>query len=130
MGGGQSGLSHFGYVILFENNGPHCFFHGYPILDGEDAKGAIVAVANQTPSGSLGGLGNGVGEPTFVLETGQTASAFYEGLSPTQGISCQSYTTLSITPPNETHAVQLLSPQLICQLQVHPVVPGSSGNDP
>lgn len=131
LGSAKSGLSHYGQTIVFRNNGPRCVLHGYPGLDGDNASGGTVLSAERTLSGYLGGLGAGVAEPTVVLATGDSASALYEGEAPgVPGVACPAYTVLAITPPNETHTVKLPSPQTICGLQIHPVVPGTSGDDP
>ncbi len=126
----QSGMSHFGYVLLFKNNGQLCQLDGYPGLDGVSAAGVTVH-AQRTLSGYLGGLGAGVAEPTVTLNTGQTASATFEGeapASPTPGLC--TFATLVVTPPNETQSVRLTAPSAqLCQLQIHPVVPGVTGDD-
>ena len=125
----QSGLSHYGDILLFKNNGPTCALHGYPGLDADNAAGVAVVHAQRTQSGYLGGLGQGVAEPTVSLTTGQTASALFEGYAPgVLSTPCPAYSTLVVTPPNETHPVRLLSPQTVCQIQIHPVVPGASGD--
>ncbi len=125
----ESGLSHYGYILLFKNNGPSCSVYGYPGLDADNAAGVAVVHAQRTLSGYLGGLGQEVAEPMVSLTTGQTASALFEGYAPgVLSTPCPTYTTLVVTPPNETHPIQLNSPQTVCQLQIHPVVPGTSGN--
>ncbi|MDQ1392998.1 MAG: hypothetical protein QOF30_1975 [Acidimicrobiaceae bacterium] len=105
--------------------------HGYPGADGLAADGAHVVSARRTTNGYLAGVGLLGPEPTVSLATGTTASASVEGLlAPTPSQSaCPTYTTLLITPPNETHSVRLATGSL-CDLEIHPVVPGSTGRGP
>ncbi len=102
--------------------------HGYPGADGLTAGGTHVVSARRTTNGYLAGVGLLGPEPIVSLATGATASASIEGLlAPTPSQSaCPIYTTLLVTPPNETHSVRLPAKSL-CDLEVHPVVPGSTG---
>ncbi len=111
--------------------------HGYPGLDGVDKingfSSQVVVQARRTPSGYVGGLGRGdastiVTEPNVVLATGQQASALFEGSTGVVASQpCPSYSTLVVTPPNETHSVRIASTYNLCYLEIHPVVPGMTG---
>jgi hypothetical protein len=125
----QGGAGHGGYLLLFKNTGPTCILHGYPGLDAVDGNGSVVESAARTPNGYLGGINAGATVPTVALKTGQTASALFEGLyGPISGgAPCPPYAALLTTPPNETHSVRLPTSYSLCYLQIHPVVPGTTG---
>ena len=63
------------------------------------------------------------------LAPGNSASATVEALaSGPDGASCTGYAGLLVTPPDETHAVHLNWGSDGCSdLQIHPVVPGTTG---
>ncbi len=64
------------------------------------------------------------------LNTGQTASALFEGLTgPLPGDSpCPPYNALVITPPNETHpANSIPSTFSLCYLEIHPIASSITG---
>jgi hypothetical protein len=47
----------------------------------------------------------------------------------TTGNSCTPYAGILVTPPNETHSIKLPWPSDGCSvLQIHPVVPGTTGS--
>lgn len=124
------GLSHAALVLLFENTGARCALRGYPGIDGIDADGNVTAPARRTPNGYLGGPDT-PGEPAAVdLAPGQTASALLEGSSgPLAGEpACPHYEALLVTPPDETHSVRLSTEYSLCDLEVHPVVSGGTGD--
>ena len=136
QGGGGAGLGHRSQVLVFTNTGQSaCTLTGYPGVAALDAQGAQVAQAVRTPSGYLGGLATGTTTPpTVVLAPGQAASAMVEGIdNPQNGAtSCPSYPAFLVTPPNLTQSVTLgltSSPAFpgCSPIQVHPVVPGTSG---
>jgi Domain of unknown function (DUF4232) len=124
----QGGLSHQGDLIEFRNHGVACTITGYPGVDALNAEGHRVLSATRTKSGYLGGVWSGP-IPTVRLATGQTASAMVEWGD--LGSPCPRAQSLRITPPNAVHSVVLspksLKPQTLCRFQVHPVVPGTSG---
>jgi len=132
IAGIQGGLSHAGEVILFKNTGNACQLHGYPGVDGVNGDGVVVVSAQRTPGGYLGGLPFGAtAGPNVELSDGQTASALLEGTDgpiASQG-PCAAYTTVAVTPPNETHTVHITSPGgTLCYPQIHPVVAGTTGD--
>jgi hypothetical protein len=123
----SGGLSHEGIVVVFTDQGPTCTLQGYPGVDGQD-QGATVVEAARTLSGYLGGLSQGASPPLVTLQTGQSASAMLEGLDGgVSGQPCPTYTSLLVTPPNQTTSVSLPA-STICSPQIHPVVPGTTGD--
>lgn len=132
LGHGGVGMGHSALPLIFLNTGSTaCRLHGYPEVKALDANGHLVAQAQQTPSGYMGGLADGSTLlPTVDLNPGQSASALVEGddVNPTDGSACTAHSSLLVTPPNETHSVRLLTGGGGCSdLQVHPVVPGTTG---
>lgn len=124
---GASG--HDGYRIFFRNvSGSTCTVRGYPGFDAfQGAKAPIHA--KRTLLGFFGGSRHGL--PTVHLAPGHTASATVE-YSTVQtgngGQGCPSTSRAKITVPNTTRAVTLPAPATLCNLQIHPTVPGTSGN--
>jgi len=128
----QGGLSHNGYVIEFKNRGVACTITGYPGVDALNAAGRRVLSATRTKAGYLGGVESGP-IPKVNLASGKTASAILEWIdlgSP----PCPRARSLRITPPNASKSVVLspksLKVQTLCRVQVHPVVPGTTGQKP
>jgi len=131
MAGGAAG--HQGVVLLFVNNGStSCALSGYPGVAGLNASGTQIAQAQRTLTGMMGGLAPGVTAiPVVTLSAGQTASAVVEGTDVTNGTetSCPTYASLLATPPNTMKSVPIpLSLPGCSGLEVHPVVPGTSGS--
>jgi hypothetical protein len=124
-----AGLSHWGVPIEFANRGAApCHVQGYPRVVGVNASGKVVLRARQTPSGYLGGLEETSAPPLVTLRPGQRASALMEGVAGPE--SCPTYRALLVTPPGGTRARPVRVPLGFpgCPgLQVHPVVPGTSG---
>jgi Protein of unknown function (DUF4232) len=126
------GASHHGYVLLFHNRGGACTMSGYPGVDALAATGRRLESATRTKSGYLGGLGPGQEIPVVRLAHNKTASALTEYIDgPVPGLFCPKASAFKITPPNTIRSVKLrprdLASDRICRLQVHPVVPGVSG---
>jgi hypothetical protein len=120
-------------VLVFTNESQAtCSLSGYPGVAGLDAQGVQVVQAQRTLNGYLGGLPPGTtAPPTVSLAPGQTASAVVEGTDMPLGsaTSCPSYPALLVTPPDLTDSVHLEAALPGCSpIQVHPVVPGSSGS--
>jgi hypothetical protein len=129
----SAAAGHQGVVVLFVNNGStSCVFHGYPGAAGLNASGAQVVQAQRTLTGMMGGLSPGVTAlPRITLAPGQTASAVVEGTDVPSGTetSCPAYPSLLVTAPNTKVSVTIpLSLPGCSGLQVHPVVPGTSGS--
>ena len=136
--GGGAGLGHEVQVLVFTNDTrSECTLTGYPGVAGLDAAGAQAAQARRTLNGYLGGLLPGATSlPVVSLAPGQTASAIAEGTdNPVGPQPCPHYPALLITPPGLTKQVQVDVTDLGAQgfpgcsgIEVHPVVPGSSGS--
>jgi len=131
----QGATGHISTVLLFANSGTTtCNITGYPGLAGLNASGTQVVQAQRTLRGFTGGLAQGATAPPVVdLTPNQTASALVEGTDVPTGnaTSCPSYPAFLVTPPNETHSVQLSLASAFpgcSQIQIHPVVPGTSGS--
>ncbi len=127
-----AGLGHEGQVLLFTNvSSSPCTLTGYPGVAGLDAQGAQVVQAVRTPMGYLGGLLTGsTTPPTVVLAPAAVASALAEGTdNPTNGAtSCPTYPSLLVTAPDLTVSVRVAAGLPGCSpIEVHPVVPGTTG---
>lgn len=124
------GLTHHGYVIEFKNRGGACTITGYPGVDALNAKGHRVLSAKRTKSGYLGGVASGP-IPKVHLAKGKTASAIVEWID--LGPPCPRAQSLRITPPNAVKSVVLspksLKSETLCSVEVHPVVPGTTGQE-
>jgi len=138
--GGGAGLGHLDQVLLFTNRSQStCFLYGYPGVAGLDGQGNQVVQAERTLNGYLGGLQPGATTlPTVSLSPGQTASAMVEGTDNPEGTatSCPYYPAFLVTPPGLTDSVQVMLPAGgdepsgfpgCSRIQVHPLVPGRSG---
>jgi Protein of unknown function (DUF4232) len=133
-GGRGAGLGHVDQVILFANDSRFsCTLTGYPGIAGLGSRGQQETEAKRTLSGFTGGLWNGATTlPLVSLAPSQEASAIVEGIDFPVGTetSCPLYGSLLVTPPNLTHSVRLaLSDGMpgCSTIEVHPVVPGTSG---
>ncbi|HYB29785.1 MAG TPA: DUF4232 domain-containing protein [Solirubrobacteraceae bacterium] len=125
------GVSHHGFVLRFENRGPVCTLSGYPGVDGLSAQGRRVLSARRTKSGYLGGVGPGHPIPHVRLATGKTASAIVEWVD--LGPPCPRVQSLKVTAPGSVVSVHLaprsLQSETLCDVEVHPVVPGPFGQE-
>jgi len=132
----DTALGHDDVVVVFENSGTvTCNLTGYPVVAELNSKGTQVALALRTPSGYMGGLTGGATSPTMVsLAPGQSGSAIVEGVdTQANGAACPAYSALLVTPPNETQPVRVVLSDTLpdCpSLEVHPVVPGTTGSGP
>lgn len=87
------------------------------------------AQGRRTPMGYLGGQRSAGAPAVIQLVPKQEASALVEGTSVGSDPNCGSYASLLVTPPGETHSVTVATSLPACSgLQVHPVVPGSTGS--
>lgn len=131
---GQMGAAtgHVGLTLLFRNIGTApCTLTGYPgaTLLAATGRHRRLDIA-RTPQGFMGGLSpQARANPVVVLAPGRSASAILEGndFNPRTSAACPSYSTLLVTPPNQTVTVRLARSLAICNPQIHPVVPGTSG---
>jgi hypothetical protein len=130
-GGQGAGSGHRGVVLVFTNTGARaCRLVGYPGVAGLDAAGSQVAQARRTPSGYLGGLLSGGAPPVVTLAAGQSASAMVEALAfnAPDGSACTAFAGMLVTVPDDTVTTRLPWGNDGCgDLQVHPVVAGSTG---
>lgn len=133
---GQNGAAagHSGGPIIFRNHGTNtCFLEGYPGVAGLDASGNQVTQAVRTPQGYLGGLPAGQTlAPVVILKPGATASALVEGtdIPPGGSAKCPILYGIEVTAPNTHHSTKLQGAPGDCSgLQVHPVVPGTTGSE-
>lgn len=125
----QGATGHGNLVLRFRNRTSHtCTLYGYPGLDAVTASGHVLAHATRTVSGFTGGSRHGV--RTVVLRPGHYASADVEWLNfhPTTGRSCRFSAAIATTPAGTSHTVRLARSVSVCRLQVHPTVPGRTGN--
>ena len=126
-GQSQGAAGHLALVLIFNNVGHStCRISGYPTVDLVTASGSLVAHAQHTLSGMAGG-------PTaimsIILAAGSSASALVEASDVPQGgiTDCGSY-GLMVTPPSQTVAVPAGTAMMPkCEIQVHPLVAGTSG---
>ena len=127
-GGSVSGSGHRALVLLFTNRGSTpCHLKGYPGVAALDTSGTQVAQAQRTLSGYLGGA---TSTATVLLRPGQMASARVEALAYNSGdgSACTPWAGLLVTAPDDTASTQLpWSGDGCSQLEIHPVVPGSTG---
>jgi hypothetical protein len=127
----NSGMGHIGIVLRFRNaSGTTCHLEGYPGAAALDAQGRQVVQAVRTLNGYFRALPAGEGPPVVTLAPGQYASAFLEGTDvPVNGATrCPSYPKLLVTPPNTRVSALIARSMSGCTpIQVHPVVPGTTG---
>ena len=132
----NSALGHADVVVQFKNTGAGtCNLTGYPVVAELNPKGTQVALAVRAPSGYMGGLTGGATVPSMVsLAPGQSGSAIVEGEdTQADGAACPAYSALLITPPNNTLPVRVVLAAAFpdCPgIEVHPVVPGTTGSGP
>lgn len=128
--GGATG--HIGGAVLFRNTSRStCSLYGYPGVAGLDSAGRQEVQATRVPRGFIGGLPTPTSHPTtVVLAPGAVASAVIEGVDVPSGnaTSCPSYPSILVTPPGTRSSTHLALAVPGCGgIQVHPVVPGTSG---
>ena len=124
----DSATGHSTFVILFRNKLAHsCTVFGYPGLDAVSASGATLAHATRTLTGFAGGA---TSIRTITVAPGGTASARVEwtNFNTTTGGDCAVSDHVLVTPANTADTVSLAVSVTVCNLQVHPTVPGTSGN--
>jgi hypothetical protein len=128
----NAGLGHIGAILVFTNASQvTCTLQGYPGVAMLNAQGDQVVQAIRTPSGYLGGIQPGTSPPLVTLKPGAAASATLEGDDVPTGTAttCPTYPKILVTPPNATQSATLPVSMPGCSpVQIHPVVPGSSGS--
>jgi hypothetical protein len=128
---GSGAAGHGTVVIVFVNEGPPCRMAGFPGVAALGAAGSPQVQARRSSTGFYGALATGsITPPTVQMPIiGGVASAILEGLnaSPPNGGPCPQYTGLLVTPPGETESRRVPLAFSMCDLKIHPVVPGSDG---
>jgi hypothetical protein len=118
---------HGSFILLFKNiSRATCTLVGYPGLDALGRRGTVLAHASRVRLGFVGGS-NVV--RTVTIRSGQYASAAIEWMNfdLTNSGDCVFSLSVATTPPHTTHTVTFHVSVGICDLQVHPVVAGTSG---
>jgi Protein of unknown function (DUF4232) len=121
------GRGHFGGSILFSNDGhTTCTLAGYPSVRVASLRSGDVAVRD-VARGFLGGLLPGTTRlPVVTLAPHAVASAVLEGSSHAEG--CLSDPTLRVGIPDAQATTRIALETSRCShLEIHPIVPGSSG---
>jgi len=117
-------------LVLTNTSTTSCVVQGYPGVAGLNAQGKQVVQAERTTQGYVRALPAGHAIPVVTLAPGQAASASIEGDDVTRGTetSCPTYPSLLVTPPNTTTSTVVPVEMAGCvPIQVHPVVPGTTG---
>ncbi|WP_051943042.1 DUF4232 domain-containing protein [Streptacidiphilus rugosus] len=133
-GQGDGAAGHLAVVLSFTNYTDHaCTLHGYPGVAGLDSNDNQVAQARRTLRGMMGGAAPSATAPATVLVAAHSAvSARVEATDVPAGgaTSCPTYAGLLVTPPGTRASTRIVSVQLpgCSGLEVHPVVPGNTGN--
>lgn len=129
VGHGRSNgaTGHVSVVLFFRNTGSvTCTLRGYPGVDAIARDGHVLKHARRTLHGFTGGAKR---VRTIAIAPGRRASAQLEAHDfnfKTSG-DCRSSESISVTPPNTARATRLFVRISVCDLQIHPVVAGSSG---
>ncbi len=125
----QGATGHGSFVLSFKNTShTTCTLYGYPGLDAVNASGRVIAHAARTLHGFAGGAHT---ERTVTLAPGAYGSATVEWMNfnPVTSGPCAFSKTVAVTPANTSHTVHFLRQVSVCELQVHPTVAGTSGNN-
>ncbi len=123
----QGATGHGNVVVIFRNISQHtCSLRGYPGLDAIGRNGNVLAHARRTLHGFTGGAS---AVRTIVLHSWQQASSDVEWMNfRANGGSCVFSKSIATTPPNTFKTFHRPVSVSVCNLQVHPVVRGTSGN--
>jgi hypothetical protein len=133
VGASDGAAGHIGVALLFHNTGASaCTLYGYPGVAALDGGNQQVAQAQRTLRGYMGGAAPSVTQPSsVVVQSGGTVSARVEATDVPSGgaTSCTTYAGLLVTPPGTRASTRLTAQLPGCSgLQVHPVVPGTTGD--
>jgi hypothetical protein len=125
-GAHDAATGHRSLNLVFRNIGPvTCTLKGYPGVDGLDASGQLIAHANRTPLGFMGGLAAGAAPAKQTLQPGESTTAMIEGTAgSTDGSACTGIKELLVTAPDDTDSTTLSWSSDVCgNFEVHPVGP-------
>lgn len=118
-----------GVIIVFRNAGVACALDSYPIVHFE-VSGRDGPLPTYTLSGPLGGV-TGTDHPPLVwMPPGTTVSAMVESdiLHHPGDVSCAAGDHLLVSFIEADRPVRLAVPISLCDDEVHPFVPGTTGN--
>lgn len=123
----QGATGHGNVVVIFRNISQHtCSLRGYPGLDALGPNGGVLASARRSLRGFTGGAS---AVRTITLQSWQQASSDVEWRNFTaNGHACRFSKSIATTPPNTFKTFHRPVSVSVCNLQVHPVVRGTSGN--
>jgi hypothetical protein len=130
VGHGRSNgaTGHVSVVLYFRNTGSvTCTLRGYPGVDALARDGHVLKHARRTLNGFTGGAKS---VRTIAIAPGRRASAQLEAHDfnfRTSG-DCRASESIAVTPPNTARTAHLFVRISVCDLQIHPVVAGSSGD--
>lgn len=120
----QGAMGHGYVVLIFRNISQHtCSLRGYPGLDAIGRNGVVLAHARRT-------LGPGAANTvrTIVLHSWQRGSSLVEWANfARNGHDCRFSRSIATTPPNTFRTFHRPVSVSVCNLQIHPVVRGTSG---
>lgn len=120
----QAASTHRSVELTFElaSYAPPCSVTGYPGVDTRD--GGPQISAERTLRGYMGGLPSDSDTvPTVTLTRDHSALAVLEGDAvDAAGNPCPTYTSLRVTPPDNTDTQNIWVTISACALQIHPVV--------
>jgi hypothetical protein len=125
----QGATGHGNVVLRFKNiSQSTCSLRGYPGVDALGPHGGVLKHARRTLHGFTGGTS---AVRTIVLHSFQTASADLEWMNfGANGHNCRFSHSIAVTPPNTVKTFHRPVSVSACNLQIHPVVRGLSGNAP
>ena len=122
---------HVVFVVTARNASRQtCITQGYPGVALLDAKGRQIEQATRTRFGFMGGLNRGA-PPRIVLRPGQRASARIEGFTINEATqqACPHSSAILFTLPDNRDSTRLRVSFPACKgVQVHPMVPGTTGS--
>jgi hypothetical protein len=133
VGAAEGAAGHQEVALSFTNvSGTPCTLHGYPGVAALDSGDHQVAQATRSLRGMMGGAVPGATAPaTITVPAHGRVSARLEWSDVPQGglSQCPTYAGVLVTPPGTTTSTRIVSVQPVaCTLQIHPVVPGSTGD--
>lgn len=124
----QGATGHGNVILRFKNvSQSTCSLRGYPGVDAVGPHGGVLAHARRTLNGFTGGAS---AVRTIVLHSWQSASADLEwhNFNFATSKSCRFSASIAVTPPNTVKTFHRKVSVSVCDLQIHPVVKGTTGN--